>query len=67
MGELDRAQPYCDALLREFPKSAAAHMVVQRRSRLEKAVPTRRQVERGDSLEDAAKPQPEQAKPTQAQ
>jgi hypothetical protein len=31
LGEVDRAQPFCELLLREFPATAAAKQVVDRR------------------------------------
>jgi hypothetical protein len=34
MGKVDRAQSYCDTVLSEFPDSAAAQAVAQRRNRV---------------------------------
>jgi hypothetical protein len=61
MGEYDRAQPYCDTLVREFPNTAAAQAVAQRRSRQEKAPAAKRAAQPADALEAA--PQKEPAKP----
>lgn len=72
MGEYDRAQPYCDTLLRESPNTAAAQAVAQRRNRAQKApAPAKRAVDRKydfDVEEKAAEPasKPVETAPAQA-
>ncbi|MEW6430096.1 MAG: zf-HC2 domain-containing protein [Myxococcota bacterium] len=57
MGEYDRGQPYCDTLLSEFPNSAAAQAVAQRRNRMQKApAPAKRAAERKYEFDDEKAP-----------
>lgn len=66
MGEYDRGQPYCDALLSEFPNSAAAQAVAQRRNRMQKApAPAKRAADRKYEFDDEKAPA-EPAKPAEA-
>lgn len=70
MGEYDRADPYCTMLVKEFPSSTAAQLVVQRRNRVQKApAPAKRAVDRpvdfdAESVKEDAKPA--EAAPAQA-
>jgi Putative zinc-finger len=40
LGEADRADPYCDKLLREFPNTVAAKVVTQRRNASQRMAPS---------------------------
>ncbi|MEW5743431.1 MAG: hypothetical protein AB1938_31260, partial [Myxococcota bacterium] len=70
MGEYDRAQSSCEALVKEFPNTVAAQEVAQRRSRMQKSpAPAKaRATERSYDFDDSAKepPKPAEAAPTQA-
>lgn len=41
LGDFERADPYCDRLLAEFPNTAAANAVAKRRSNVQQAAPAK--------------------------
>lgn len=41
LGDFERADPYCDQLLAEFPQTAAANAVAKRRSNVQRAAPAK--------------------------
>ncbi len=66
MGQPDRAEPYCEALLREFGRTASAKQVALRRSVDSLGTKTKKtSAPRKGSSDEATEPAP--AKPTQAQ
>lgn len=67
MGEYDRAQSYCDTVLSEFPNSAAAQAVAQRRNRMQKSpAPAKRAAERKYEFDDDKAPAEPASKPAEA-
>lgn len=67
MGEYDRAQSYCDTVLSEFPNSAAAQAVAQRRNRMQKSpAPAKRAAERKYEFDDEKAPAEPASKPAEA-
>jgi hypothetical protein len=67
MGQVDRAQSYCDAVLSEFPDSAAAQAVAQRRNRLPRSpAPARPAADRKDGLDEEHAAEPARAAPAPA-
>lgn len=67
MGEYDRAQSYCDTVLSEFPNSAAAQAVAQRRNRMQKSpAPAKRAAERKYEFDDEKVPAEPASKPAEA-
>ncbi len=69
LGEAERADPFCDQLLSEFPNTAAARAVEDRRKRMQRApapAQKRSASEQKLDLEEASKPQPAQAVPSQS-
>lgn len=69
MGEPERADPFCDQLVSEFPNTAAAKAVGDRRNRMQRApapAKNRSSAEQKLDLEDASQPKPAQAAPAQA-
>jgi hypothetical protein len=67
MGQVDRAQSYCDAVLSEFPDSAAAQAVAQRRNRLPGSpAPARPAADRKDGLDEEHAAEPARAAPAPA-
>ena len=69
LGEAERADPFCDSLLSEFPNTAAARAVEDRRKRMQRApapAQKRSASEQKIDFEDASKPKPAEAAPAQA-
>ncbi len=69
MGEAERADPFCDQLVGEFPNTAAARAVEDRRERMQRApAPAQKRSVSDQKLdfEEAAKPKPAKAAPAQA-
>ncbi len=69
LGEAERADPFCDSLVSEFPTTAAARAVEDRRKRMQRApapAEKRSASEQKVDLEDASKPRPVEAAPAQA-
>lgn len=68
MGEYDRAEGYCETLVKEFPNTSAAQQVAQRRSRMQKApAPAKaRATERSYDYESAPAEAKEPPKPSSA-
>ena len=67
MGEAERADPFCDQLVSEFPNTAAAKAVEDRRKRMQRAPAPKRSVsEQKLDFEEASKPKPAEAAPAQA-
>ena len=67
LGEPARADPYCDALLREFPASAAARNVSDRRNATQRPAPARAEKKAKGSYDfEEAEKKPEPAKPKPA-
>jgi hypothetical protein len=55
LGDFERADPYCDQLLAEFPQTAAANAVAKRRSNVQRAAPAK-PVSKPAAAEPAAEP-----------
>ncbi len=73
VGEAERADPYCDALLREFPNSLAAKNVSDRRNQVQRAGPapaprskTANERKAMDAEDSPAKAEPAESKPASA-
>ena len=71
LGEFDRADPFCDQLLTEFPNTVAAKVVAQRRNQVQRAppksaAPARMERERKAADLEQVEPKPAEAAPAQA-
>lgn len=67
MGESARADPFCDALVREFPNSVAAKTVSERRNQMQRASPAPRTKQAAEKKAyDADMEKPSKVEPAEA-
>ncbi len=66
LGEVERADPFCDALVREFPNSVAAKTVADRRDRVQRASPAPRAKASEKKTSDTEMEKPAKVEPASA-